>query len=826
MSSRKMLEDLNRRDFFRFAGGAALGTATAGVTLKGISTLSHALTADRRPPRGPERWVATTCQACRGGCGLLIRMIGKRAVKVGGNPKHPINRGGVCPKGQGILQWLYHPDRLRQPLWQSKRGSGQWEPLSWDQALQRLTDRLLSIRKTGHEEQVVMLDGARPTMSSLLWRQFLRAFGSPNYLLCPGEEDGPNLAAYYMLGARSAPTYDLKNASYVLSFGVNLLEGWGSPLYAARAFGAWRATEGQRTKLVQIAPRLSVTAAKADEWVPIRPGTEAALALGIAHVIISERRFDERFVAEQTFGFDDWRDAAGRAHTGFSTMVLRDYRPNTVAEITGVPVESVLRLGREFAANPPALALGDQPGNVQPGTLYGSMAVQSLNALVGSFERPGGVLTQGENLPAFAGLSSKGSETNSKMDVTPVFQGVQSAFKGEMSDRLADVILEEKTSPVELLIIREANPAYLSLDPDRFSAAMAKIPLVVNFASLPDDTTEQSDLLLPIPTFLETQDLCENAPVFPHAILGFSQPVVPPRFSARPSSEVLLEMAKRMGTPLDKAFPYQSFEQVLQLRTKDLFAAQRGNIIGSPLEEVWDKLLERSGWWSPDYSTADQLWELLKTKGGWWDFTYHYGTREGLFHTPSQKFEFFSQLRWNEFVAQAGKNPDSSGLSTAELLCVPHYAAEIPDDGGAQKTSADEQFPLSLFVYEVLPLSETQGADFPYMQQILGQHLYEKWDSWIEIHPETARRLGIEDQSWVWVETAKHKFRIQARWYEGLRPEVVAIPIGLGHRGGSRWSRGRGVNPCAVLAKEDTGRKRSVGEQSPWVKTRVRILPG
>lgn len=825
MTPGKIFGDLNRRDFFRFAGGAAVGTATAGVTLKGISTLSHALTVDKRPPRGPERWVATTCQACSGGCGLLVRMIGKRAVKVVGNPNHPINRGGVCPKGQGMLQWLYHPDRLQQPLRRSKKESNQWEPISWDQALQRLTERLLSIRKAGREKQVVVLDGARPGVSTELRRQFLGAFGSPNYLLYPGGQDGPSLAAHYMLGTHTAPAYDLKNAGYVLSFGVNLLEGWGSPLYATRAFGTWRAMEGQRTKLVQVAPRLSITAAKADEWVPIRPGTEAALALGIAHVIISERRFNEPFVTEQTLGFDDWTDAAGRKHTGFSTSVLRDYPPNLVADLTGVPVETILRLGREFAANAPALALGDQPGNVQPGTLYGSMAVLSLNALVGNLEQPGGVLTQTEDLPT-AAMKAGASDITSKMVVAPFLQSVQSAFKGEMSDRLADVVLKEKTSPVEVLIICEANPAYLSSDPEHFSAALAKIPLVVNFASLPDDTTEQSDLLLPTPTFLETQDLCENVPVFPHAILGLSQAAVPPRFSARPSTEVFLEIAKRMGAPIDKALPYDSFEQALQLRSKDIFAAQRGNLFGSSLEEVWDKLLERSGWWSPDYSTADELWELLKAKGGWWDFTYHYGRREGAFPTPSGKFEFFSQLRWNEYLAKAGRNLDAAGLSNVERLCLPHYAATVLGDNAALKAGSDEQFPLSLYLFEVLPLSETQGADLPYMQQILGQHLYQKWDSWMEIHPETARRLGIEDGSWAWVETSNHKFRIRARWYEGLRPEVVAIPVGLGHRGGSRWSRGRGMNPCEVLTKTDSNWMYSAGAQSRWVETRVRIFPG
>ncbi len=822
---------VSRRDFLLFTAGASVGTAASGLTVKGMSRLAQALREEKRVPRGPERWVATTCQACPGGCGLLVRMVGKRAVKIVGNPLHPVNRGGVCPKGQAVLQLLYHPDRLRQPLRQSKRGSQRWEAISWEEALDIFRQRLQAIEQAGRSHGVVVLSGARPGAMRDLWHRFLEAYGSPN-LLVPqggtGEADGTSEAAYFMQGVRSphlgSPlAYDLKNASYVLSFGANLLEGWGSPVHVMQAFGAWRAADGLRTKLVQISPRLSITAAKADEWVPIRVGTEAALALGIAYVLISEGRVNANFIEQHTFGYDDWTDGFGQRHTGFRTLVLSEYRLNDVADLTGVPVEMILRLGREFAANPPALALGDRPGSIQPGTLYGSMAVQSLNALVGNFEQAGGVLLQPESPETFEWVSSRKRSRNEKIARQPALVESRPALAEDATYALVKAALEGKPYPVEALILHEANPVYLASNREQFTAALARIPFIVAFAAMPDDTSDFADLLLPAPTFLEIWDVSRTPPVVPRAVRGLSQPVMPPRYGSRHVGDVLLQLAKRLGGPLGEALPFESFEQVIERSMQDLFALQRGNLFGTQLEEVWDNLLEKSGWWAPDYATADELWQKMKEKGGWWDPTYHYGEWARVFRTPSGKFEFYSQFRWKDIVAEARTRREKLDLASADRRCLPHFEKTWVVNGAdatAPESSHDARFPFVLFPYEILPLGGTQGGDLPFLQQILGQHLFERWESWIEIHPEAARRLGIADGSWVWVESPRGKVRVRARLFVGLRPEVVAMPVGLGHRGGSRWSQGRGVNPSELLLPENKNREAG---GSRWFSTPVRI---
>ncbi|MBI4873956.1 MAG: molybdopterin-dependent oxidoreductase, partial [Acidobacteria bacterium] len=399
---------MDRRDFVRLATGGVLGAATAGFTVGGWGRIREALAGEEiQVPAGPESWALSVCTLCPAGCGLRVRKIGGRAVKVQGNPLHPINQGGLCPKGLAALQALYHPDRLRSPMKNiGDRKAPRWKAISWDEAISTLVAQLSRLRAAGETRALVFVDRGEQTLSSRLVRQFMAAYGSPNYLLPPSGLDAVKTAVYLQQGVTQPVACDWDRSRYVLSFGVNLLEGWGSPATIMRAFGRWRdPAAGRRTKFVQIEPRLSVTAARADEWVSLRPGTEAALALGIAYVLITEGLYDAAFVRDHTFGFDDWQDESGRTRQGFRSLVLSEYRLQEVAALTGVPEETILRLAREFGRNRPALALGDRQTSTLPGDPYCSMAVNSLNALAGSVDAPGGLLIQAEPPVPFAGAA-------------------------------------------------------------------------------------------------------------------------------------------------------------------------------------------------------------------------------------------------------------------------------------------------------------------------------------------------------------------------------------------------------------------------------------
>ncbi|MFI5342188.1 MAG: molybdopterin-dependent oxidoreductase, partial [Candidatus Methylomirabilales bacterium] len=342
------------------------------------------------PPQGPEGWVASVCQQCPGGCGILVRTITgiedekKRAVKIEGNPHHPISRGTLCPKGAAGLQSLYDPDRLKGPLKRSgPRGSGQWTPIGWDEALATTADRLRDLRARGEAHTLVAIAGlVRGLMPTLLHR-FLEAYGSPNYVSTAHGCDTSRQVMRLTQGIAEPIAYDLEHSAYILAFGAGLLEAGWSPVRQARAVANLRqGTPGRRARIVHVDPRLSVSAAKADEWIPIRPGTDGALALGLAHVIVSEGLYEKEFVSQWTFGFEDWQDASGRSRLGFKSLLLEEYRPEVVSRITGIPLGTIIRVAREFAAARPALAIGGGGASLHTNGLYSRLAIQALNALV------------------------------------------------------------------------------------------------------------------------------------------------------------------------------------------------------------------------------------------------------------------------------------------------------------------------------------------------------------------------------------------------------------------------------------------------------------
>lgn len=777
---------IQRRQFLQFAAGGAVGVATSGISARGLSQLNAALAAEEvEIPTGPETWATSVCRLCPAGCGLRIRKIGERAVRIQGNPLHPVNHGGLCPKGVAGLQELYHPDRLRAPRENmGSREKPRWKEVSWDEALAAIAGRLRELHQSGQAHTVVLIDRNQQTLVSRLLRRFMVAYGSPNYLTSPSGLDALQAALYLQQGLTQPVAYDLEGTRFVLSFGVNLLEGWGSPASVMRAFGRWRDNaSGRRTKFVQVEPRFSVTAARADEWVAARPGTEAALALGIAYVLITEGMVNTEFVRDHTFGFEDWRDPhQGNLHMGFRSLVLREYRLNDVAAMTGVPAEVILRLAREFGRNFPAVALGDAQTSTLPGNPYAAMAVHSLNALVGSLEVPGGVLKQQDlPLPTTEELASK-VPPQPRIDQAPELPS-----PGHRLARLPQAILDRKPYPVQMLLLHEVDPVFSQPNGEAFRRAFAQVPFIVSFSAFGNESSALADFVLPATTALESWQDGGSPPAFPYAVQSISAPAVAARHHARQPADVMLALARALGGALTADLPFASFEQFVRHHSDMLFAAQTGAIFAPSLEETWNRLLERSGWWSPGYSSADELWEKMKERGGWWEPTYYYG--EHSWPTPSGRFEFCSQRlrQWAQTHPAFGRAVDLAPED--DRVSLPHQPPLAQSPAG---------FPLLLLPMEILPLSGGQGAHLPYLQQIAGGHLFAHWDSWLEVHPETARKYGIGEGDLVWVESRRGRVQVRARLYAGERPDVVHLPLGYGQREGSAWAR-HGVNPLCLI---------------------------
>jgi anaerobic selenocysteine-containing dehydrogenase len=599
-------------------------------------------------------------------------------------------------------------------------------------------------------------------MNRQLWGRFLRAYGSPNHLDHHATTDGGKLLAMaYMHGVSELPAYDWKRTRYVLGFGASLFESWCQTIHMTRTSSYLRrGMPGQRVKFVQVSPRFSVTATKADEWVPIRPATYGALALGLGHVLVRDGRVDAEFIREHTFGFDDWKDASGQSHRGFRTLLMEDYAPDKVSAVTEVPETTIVRLAHEMADNRPAISLADGGAAAATNGLGTAMAIHALNALLGNLERHGGMLVQRhaplapwtEVMPdaiAQRGLASPRADRAGSISCPLALSSIQN---------LPDAVLSGDPYPVQALFLYYSNPVFSKPDGKKWAEALRKIPLVVSFSPLKDESTFWADFVLPDATYLERCEVVEPVPSVGHAMVGLRQPVVPALYDTMSTGDVLIRLAQAIGSPVAAAFPWKDFREATLERLKGLLDAPGGSIAATQMSE---------------------LAGALEKEGGWWESDYPFEHWEGAFPTPSGKFEFFSQTIASR-LAKVFPNPGEldrhlkeSGIATrGDDLCLPHW--EPPHFSGDES-----EYPFVLVAYRGIEYAEGGGRHLPGLRELPSAGRM-AWKSCCEIHPKDAERLGVRDGGGVRLESPAGSHRMWARLAKWVRPGTIGFPLGHG----------------------------------------------
>ncbi len=774
-----------RRRFLGFAAGATAGAMLSRKGGRYLAELAGQMDLPLYPPGGEESFRLSICRECPGGCGVRVRCIGERAVKVDGNPLHPVSAGRLCARGQAMLQSLYHPDRILQPLRRTgPRGSlASFQPASWEEALKEIAVRLTLLRDQSRPEALVVLRQAGSGIASRLAARFMTAFGSPNDIVSEQGAGAARLALQLTQGVAAEPAYDIAEAEYILSVGSSVLEVSGSPVYNMRAFGAFRrGRNGRRGRLVHVGPRLSLTGIAADEWVPVRPGSEAVFALGMASVLIEEGLYDKSFVALHAAGFEDGSGNSGAAEVGLRHFLAREFSLERVAAECQVSVNHILRLAREFAAARPGLAVGPRTGLILGGDLYGHLACQVLNGLVGNIDGPGGMLVPEamppSGWPAIAedAVAARGRR-QPRLD-----RGGRAAAAAGDPERLAETVLAGDPYVADAALVLDGDPVFTAVSPGALGAALEHIPLVVSMALIPTETSLMSDWILPVAHALECWDLDYGPPGIPYPVATLARPVLQrPAGAARPTAEVLLELAHRLGGAVAAAMPWPDVATAIREDIRGLYAARRGTILGTPFDEAWVRLMERAGWWAPGYQTEEELWQKMQETGGWWDPFYdHWDWRRAL-TTPSGRFEF-----------HAGTLARIDRERRVRQAAWPRTGRE--EDG---RTTTTE---LALHLFEPLSLAGASGASLPYLQDILDPFLEARWETWLELHPETARQLGVDDGEEVVVSHALSSIQGRIRLTERVVPGAVAIPVGQGRHAGGRWARNRGANPLTLVA--------------------------
>jgi anaerobic selenocysteine-containing dehydrogenase len=538
---------MDRRNFIKLT--AVTGTSAA---LTACGNPEHQLIRfvpeDEIVP-GIAEWKPSVCPLCQAGCGLNVRVMDadfettrkvedsmvagvvaiKAAKKLEGQPSHPVNRGGLCPRGQAAIQLTYHPDRLTGPMKRSgPRGSGQFTSIGWDDAIGELVAQL---DKLGDRKALAFVARPRRSRRLELAAEFLTRFGAPGPIGFElFSDDVLRRASATSFGVEQLPTFDLDRTKFLVGFGADFLGTWNSPVAQSAAYRQMRQGHpGSRGGFVQFESRMSLSGASADEWVYVKPGTEGVVALGLAHLLVANKQV-----------------------TGDSAA-LADYAPDAVEKITGVSAARLQRIAAAIADRRPAVAIIGGPALAQSNGLFHALAVNTLNTILGSVNKPGGLyFTQ--------------------------------AFEPLRSLRPASEL--RNLSSAQLLLIDDANPVYGAPKAWNVRESIAKIPFVASFGSFLDDTSAHADLILPDHTFLEswTDSLPESGSLI--AVANAAGPVMKPLYQTRSTPDLLIEVAGKLTNPV--TLPWKSYDEMLKA------SFDRINTT------AWDDVATQGGHWAPD----------------------------------------------------------------------------------------------------------------------------------------------------------------------------------------------------------------------------------
>lgn len=784
---------IERREFLRLIGGLSGALVVGNAGLDQLFDVPDEVVERLRTGPGIESWKTTVCGQCPGGCGIRVRLVDDVPVYIKGNRNHPVNQGGLCPLGHSSLEVLFNPDRLKGPIARvGPVGYGKWETLEWESALDRVITQLARLRSEGQSHRLAFLGSDERGLMKAYIARFMTAYGSPNYYQIPSA-DRDVTPFRLSTGRARRPAPDVANARLVVGFGANFLEEGYSPIYYTRLYSRLRRSpEGSRARFIQIEPRMTLTAANADRWVPIRPGTYGALALGIAHVIIREKAYDAGFIRRHTFGFESWTDSTGDRHLGYKDLVLAEYYPERVADITGVASETILEVAREIENTRPCVVMGGTGVLDNTNGAYAQMAVDSLNALLGNFGSQGGMVfpepTPFSELPPV----QTDDEARKGGGLQPVAEGLRDSLPvAEFSiQRLVDNLAAAKPYPIEVLFLHGGNALFQLPGHNSLRMALERIPLVVSFDSFITETSEFADLILPGHTFLERWDEVSDVPSVAFSHMSVRQPVIEPLHDTRHPADVLADLGRALGGSLEKSFEVDSYRDVIRHCLHGVYDSGKGAIASEGVDGAWLGYLQQRGWHPGSYTSFDTFWDEVLDKGGWWNPIRTDTAPDRLFATPSGRYEFYVQDLKLRLEASGAEADRLRALGDEALL--PHHE-QLPgaDDG-----------PLRLISFQMLTNRDGFASNQPMMQEMFGQQVRYFWQTWVEMHPSTAELFGVRDGEWVWVQSVVGSIQVRAKVHAGIVPGVLAIPFGMGHTSYGRYAVNHGANPHLIMKAE------------------------
>ena len=505
------MADFSRRDFLKAVSLA--GTAAAfGCSSDSPRKLIPYLIPPEDLIPGEATWYATTCRECPAGCGLLAKNRDGRVIKVEGNPDHPVNRGKVCARGQAAAEGVYNPDRYPGPL--QGDGQGNFKPLDWSAAEKILVEKLSRMQERGLGKRIVFLSDLMTGALPDLLGGWLQSLGAPEALFYePLAYEPLRQANQWVFGLDGIPAYRLDQADFLLSFGADFLEAWISNVQYARQFATFRAPriEGKNV-FAYIGPRLSLTAANADSWIPVSPENISLVAWGFLRLLLEKNL---------PFSFSPAQREALRAKAA-------DITPEVIETRAGISKSRMHSLVLKFVQAKRPLVLSSGLSFTDPQATETAVAANLLCTLL-----PG---------------------TREALDL----DDPSALGKSARAEKIKEVAEKMLRGEVDLLLLYQANPLFTLPPAWDLKKALQTVPFVVSFSSFRDETGQFARLILPTNTFLESWG--DFSPR--RTVRGLMQPVMGPLLNTRQLGDILLSTGKRLRG--EEKFPAKTFYEFLR----------------------------------------------------------------------------------------------------------------------------------------------------------------------------------------------------------------------------------------------------------------------
>jgi anaerobic selenocysteine-containing dehydrogenase/Fe-S-cluster-containing dehydrogenase component len=635
------MSGMDRRSFFKIVATTGAAAAVGGCGQSAEQLIPYVVPPDNIVP-GVPAYFASVCRECPSGCGVVAKNRDGRVIKLEGNPDHPTNTGALCVLGHAGLQALYHPDRFRGPL-----SAGQ--PVAWADAEKQIADKLAALAKAKQGGRIAVVSGLETGSLARLMDEWVRLLGARARIAYePLGHEALRASNRIAFGRDVIPDYAIGEATYLVSFGADFLETWlNSEGYTADFSRMHAFFQGKQGTFVHVEPRMSLTAANADEWLRNAPGTEGALALAMLKVIVDE--------GLQAPGADP---ATLRA-------AVRSVEVEAAATASGIPAETIKHVARDLAKAKAGLVLGGGMAATSTTSTEALVAVNLLNAAIGAV-----------GTRVRFGSASPFSRVSPYSDMVALTQAMAAG-------------------QIEVLVLVDVNPVYGMPPKSGFAEALSKVPLVVSLASRPNETTARAHLVLPTLHPLESWgDYAAE-----EGVLGLMQPTMGAvqidgkAVDGKPTGDVFLSLGRQaLGLEEGKGpLRWVSFQDFLKEEWQKT-ARDYGNT--GPFNDFWETALRRGGVWRagaapavslrPEAGRIQAAAPTLEGSGSHALMIYpssrFYDGRGGDLPWLHEVPDSITQVAWDSWLEIPAETATQMGIARGDLVKVtsPHGAIELP----------------------------------------------------------------------------------------------------------------------------------------------------